>query len=233
MAFLESKVEEAYGKPLPKPAESGVPDEVATCKFSLSELFTKKYRLRTTMVWTLWFFTLLGYYGITTWMGTFLVAKGFTVIKSIEYILLMTLWGVPGFFSAAYLVEKLGRKPTVIGYVLGSGIAAYFYGQVTTQSDLIIAGAFMQFFFFGMWSVLYAYSPELFPTRARATGCGTASGMGRIGALIGPAVIPAIMANYGVEAVFTLGAVAFGIAALNVLILGPETKGRILEDISG
>lgn len=233
MEFLENSVEKAYGKPLPKPAEGGVPDEVATCKFSLTELFTKKYLVRTIMVWVLWFFTLLGYYGITTWMGTLLVAKGFTIIKSIEFVLLMTLWGVPGFFSAAYLVEKLGRKPAVIGYVMGSGVAAYFYGQAVTQTDLIVAGAFMQFFFFGMWSVLYAYSPELFPTRARATGCGTASGWGRVGALIGPSVIPAIMSNYGVEAVFTLGAAAFAIAALNVLILGPETKGRILEDISG
>jgi putative MFS transporter len=34
------------------------------------------------------------------------------------------------------------------------------------------------------------------------------------------------------EAVFTLGAVAFFIAAVNVLILGPETKGRVLEEIS-
>ncbi len=233
MKFLENRVQEAYGKPIPEPAKGGVADEVATCRFSLSELFTEKYRVRTIMVWLLWFFTLLGYYGITTWMGKLLVAKGFDIIKSIEFVLLMTLWGVPGFFSAAYLVEKLGRKPAVIGYVMMSGVAAYFYGQAVTQTDLIVAGAFMQFFFFGMWSVLYAYSPELFPTRARATGCGTASGWGRVGALIGPSVIPLIMSNYGVEAVFTLGAAAFVIAALNVLILGPETKGRILEDISG
>jgi len=36
-----------------------------------------------------------------------------------------------------------------------------------------------------------------------------------------------------VERVFTLGAAAFVVAAINVLILGPETKGRVLEDISG
>jgi putative MFS transporter len=165
-------------------------------------------------------------------MGKLLVDKGFAVTKSIEYIVLMTLWGVPGFFSAAYLVEKLGRKPTVMGYVLGSAVAAYFYGQVTSQTDLIIAGAFMQFFFFGMWSVLYAYTPELFPTRARATGCGTASSWGRVGALIGPSVVPMIMASYGVPMVFTLGAGAFVIGALAVLILGPETKGKVLEEIS-
>ena len=233
MQFIEGQVEKAYGKPLPPPAKDGIPDEIGQGRFSLFELFTPKYRIRTLMIWCLWFFALLGYYGITTWMGKLLVDKGFAIQRSIEFVLLMSLWGVPGFFSAAYLVEKLGRKPAVVGYVLCSGIAAYFYGQAATNQQLIIAGAFMQFFFFGMWSVMYAYSPELFPTRARATACGTASAWGRIGALIGPSIIPLIISNWGVEAVFTLGAASFGIAALNVLILGPETKGRVLEDISG
>lgn len=233
MSLIEQQVEKAYGKPLPKPLQNDIPDEVCRGGFSLWELFGDKYRIRTLMVWTLWFFTLLGYYGITTWMGKLLVEKGFTITKSIEFVLFMTLWGVPGFFSAAYFVEKLGRKPAVMGYVLLSGVAAYFYGKAGTQMELIVYGAIMQFFFFGMWSVLYAYTPELFPTRARATGCGTASTWGRIGALIGPSVIPLIIANHGVEAVFTLGAVAFAIAAMNVLILGPETKGRVLEEISG
>jgi putative MFS transporter len=232
MEYVETQVEKAYGKPLPAPLANGIPDEVDQGRFSLVELFTKQYRMRTVMVWTLWFFALLGYYGITTWMGKLLVDKGFAIQKSIEFVLLMSLFGVPGFFSAAYLVEKLGRKPSVMGYVLLSGVTAYFYGKAVTTQDLIIAGAFMQFFFFGMWSVLYAYTPELFPTRARATGCGTASGMGRIGALTGPMLIPAIISSYGMEAVFTLGAGAFVIAALNVFVLGPETKGKVLEEIS-
>ncbi len=233
MRFVEGKVENAYGKPLPEPTLQGVADETATGGFSLWELFTDKYKRRTIMVWVLWFFALLGYYGITTWMGKLLVDKGFAVTKSIQFVLFMTLFGVPGFFSAAYLVEKLGRKAAVVGYVTLSGVAAYFYGHAVSQSQLVVAGAFMQFFFFGMWSVLYVYSPELFPTRARATGCGTASGWGRVGALIGPSVVPIVISSYGVEAVFTLGAISFAIAALNVLLLGPETKGRVLEEVSG
>ncbi len=232
MKMIEKEVERAHAKPLPKPSERPIADEVSKGGFSLWELFTPAYRVRTIMVWVLWFTVLLGYYGITTWMGKLLVDKGFTVTKSIEFVVLMTLWGVPGFFSAAYLVEKLGRKITVVGYVLLSAVAAFFYGQASSQTEVIIAGAFMQFFFFGMWSVLYAYTPELFPTRARATGCGTASSWGRIGGLIGPAVVPMIMAGYGTPAVFTLGGAAFVIGAINVLLLGPETKGKVLEEIS-
>jgi putative MFS transporter len=199
---------------------------------SLAELFVGQYATRTLMAWVLWFGVLLGYYGITTWLGALLVERGFSVVQTTEFIILMTLWGIPGFFSAAYAVEKLGRKPTVVGYVLLSAVAAFFYGRAGSQAELIVAGAFMQFFFFGMWSVLYAYTPELFPTRARATGCGTSSAAGRLGALIGPAVVPIVIRSYGPEAVFTLGAAAFVVAALAVLILGPETRSKVLEEIS-
>jgi putative MFS transporter len=231
MKGIEDEVQERHGRPLPEPQPARFAERVFT-GFSFIELFTAGYLRRTVMIWLAWFFVLLGYYGITTWMGKLLVDRGFSVVRSTEFVILMTLWGVPGFFSAAYAVEKLGRKPTVVGYVLLSAVAAFFYGRAGSQVELIVAGAFMQFFFFGMWSVLYAYTPELFPTRARATGCGTSSAAGRLGALIGPAVVPLIIQAYSTEAVFSLGAVAFVVAALAVLVFGPETKSKVLEEIS-
>ena len=90
----------------------------------------------------------------------------------------------------------------------------------------------MQFFLFGMWSVLYAYTPELYPTRTRATGSGFASSIGRVGSLAGPFAIGVLLPSWGQAGVFTLGALSFVIAALAVLLLGVETKGRSLEDVS-
>ena len=65
-----------------------------------------------------------------------------------------------------------------------------------------------------------------------ATGTGFASAVGRIGSLIGPTVIGIVLPSAGQGGVFALGAGAFVIAALAVLILGEETKGRMLEHIS-
>jgi putative MFS transporter len=66
----------------------------------------------------------------------------------------------------------------------------------------------------------------------RATGTGFASAVGRIGSLIGPSVIGFILPTAGQSGVFALGAGAFTLAALVVLVLGEETKGRTLESIS-
>ena len=90
----------------------------------------------------------------------------------------------------------------------------------------------MQFFMFGMWSCLYAYTPELYPTRARATGAGFASACGRVGAMAGPIVVGFVVKDIGQLAVFSLGAGSFIIAAAFVLVLGIETHGRTLEAIS-
>ena len=140
------------------------------------------------------------------------------------------------FICAAWLVERWGRKSTCMLMLLGSAAAAYFYGQsAATQapvSQLIGAGLCMQFFMFGMWSVLYAYTPELYPTRSRATGAGFASSIGRIGSLIGPYVVGLVLPVAGQVGVFSLGAACFVAAALVVLLLGVETKGRSLEEVS-
>jgi hypothetical protein len=63
------------------------------------------------MIWTVWFFALLGYYGLTTWLGALLQASGHTATKSVTYTLLISLGGLPGFATAAWLVEAWGRKP--------------------------------------------------------------------------------------------------------------------------
>jgi putative MFS transporter len=169
---------------------------------------------------------------LTTWLGALLQAKGFPVTKSVFYTIMISLAGIPGFLFSAWLVEAWGRKGTLAMNLIGGAVACYFYGGATTQTELIVAGLCMQFFLFGMWSALYAYTPELYPTAVRATGTGFASAIGRVGSLIGPTVIGVILPTTGQGGVFALGAGAFVLAALAVLILGEETKGRTLEQIS-
>ena len=203
---------------------------------SFIELWRGEYAKRTLMLWVLWFFALLGYYGLTSWLGALLQQAGYAVTKSVLYTVYISLAGIPGFIFSAWLVEKWGRKGTCVLMLLGSATFAYFYGQAASAQvpveQLIATGMCMQFFLFGMWSVLYAYTPELYPTRTRATGSGFASSIGRIGSLIGPYVVGIVLPIAGQSGVFTLGAASFVIAALVVVLLGVETKGKSLEAVS-
>lgn len=97
------------------------------------------------------------------------------------------------------------------------------------QSALVAVGALMQFFAFGMWT----YTPELYPSRARASGCGFASFAGRIGALAGPTIVGLILPVWKYDGVFVFGAACFVVAALVVTLFGIETRGSTLEEVSG
>jgi putative MFS transporter len=236
MSRIEEKVRAAQGhRELPEPApvlqRSAQPN-----RSSFSELWTAGYARRTLMLWALWFFALLGYYGITTWLGALLQQAGYPVTKSVFYTVMISLAGIPGFLASAHLLEKWGRKPTLILMLLGSAVSAFLYGntaaQVGSQVQLIAFGLCMQFFMFGMWSVLYAYTPELYPTRSRATGSGFASSVGRLGSLLGPMIIGVVLPATGQVGVFGLGAASFVIAAVVVFLFGVETKGKTLEEIS-
>src|ERR1700726_522654 len=105
----------------------------------IASLFTGIYARRTTMLWALWFFALLGFYGLTTWLGALLQAKGFPVTKSVFYTIMISLAGIPGFLTAAWMIEALGRKITLVSMLLGAAIACYFYGGATEQTQLIVA----------------------------------------------------------------------------------------------
>ncbi len=154
------------------------------------------------------------------------------MIGSVGFVTLITVGGIPGFAAAAVLLEKIGRKPTTAAFLVLAAALAYFCGNATSETNLLVAGFVMQFFMFGMWSCLYAYTPELYPTQARSTGAGFASAFGRIGAILGPMVVPALVASGGPKAAFEVGAGGFLVAAALVLAFGVETKGKALEAIS-
>ena len=62
--------------------------------------------------------------------------------------------------------------------------------------------------------------------------CGSASAIGRIGAVLGPLIVPVVLAAGGNDAVVTLGAAAFVLAAAVVIVLGTETKQKVLKEVS-
>lgn len=230
MDRLEGRTAAAYGAPLPEPVVSEIVDQHGNA--GLRTLFTAQYRRRTVASWAMWFCLLGGYYGLTTWLGKLLADSGFDMVKSVGYIVLMALWGIPGFLTAAYLIEVVGRKACLVGFTLCSAVAAFAYGTASGVTELIIAGSFLQFFFFGMFSSIFAYTPELFPTRARAIGMGSSTAAGRLGSIFGPVVVPVVITSNGPGVVFTCSAALFVLGSLIAVVALPETRQTVLEEIS-
>ena len=234
LSSIEAKVMRACGiSVLPAPISVLSQPAELKARGAFREIWSATYRKRTIMVWTLWFFALLGFYGLTSWLGALMQQSGLAVAKSVLYTVWISLAGIPGFLCAAWLVERWGRKPTCVASLAGGAAMAYVYGQTALHGGsvalVICAGLAMQFFLFAMWAALYTYTPELYGTGARATGSGFASAIGRIGSLIGPYAVGLILPAFGQAGVFTLGACSFALAAIAVAAMGIETKGLVLE----
>ena len=74
-------------------------------------------------LWLTWFGTNFSYYGAFIWLPSLLVASGFTLVRSFEYTLIITLAQLPGYAVAAVLIERWGRRPTLATFLAGSARA--------------------------------------------------------------------------------------------------------------
>jgi MFS transporter, putative metabolite:H+ symporter len=232
MRTLESESEGQTGMAL---APIEIITEVSSVKsnrFTVTELWSPNYRRRIIMLCILWFGLVFGYYGIFIWLPTLLVKAGYSLVNSFLYVLIITIAQIPGYFSAAYLVERIGRKAVIVMYLLLSAFTAFLFGKASTTPEILIWASLMSFSNLGAWGAVYAYTPELFPTRARTTGAGFVTAFGRIGGVLAPIIVGILLPSLGRSGVLTMNATLLAVAAGSVAFLGIETKGRSLEEIS-
>lgn len=201
-------------------------------KGTFRRLWSNEYRRSTIVLWVLWFGVNFGYYGFVLWTPSLLVAQGYDLVQSFEFTLIMCLAQLPGYATAAYLIEKIGRKPVLTIFLLGTACAAWFFGQAQGITQILVAGCFLYFFALGTWGCIYSYTPEQYPTDIRTSGAGWAAAFGRVGAFLAPMVVPVLYGAFGVENgftfVFTLLTGVFVAIAIVIGLLGKETKGQAI-----
>jgi putative MFS transporter len=193
------------------------------------ELWSPTNRRRTIALWLTWFGTNFAYYGAFIWLPTLLVASGFTLVKSFEYTLIITLAQLPGYAVSAFLIERWGRRPTLATFLAGSALSAVAFGLADTVPAVLATGMALSFFNLGAWGALYAVTPEVYPTDLRATGAGSAAAFGRIASIVAPLTVPLLRSSIGLTGLFVVFALAFAVAAAAALAL-PEWRGRALAD---
>lgn len=195
---------------------------------TIKELFTT-YKKETITLWTLWFVVAFSYYGMFLWLPKVVFDSGITYVKSFEYVLIITLAQVPGYFTAAYLVEKWGRKAVLTIFLTGTAISAYFFGGSTSVTEILIWGSLLSFFNLGAWGGLYAYTPENYPTTIRGTGAGNAAAFGRIGSVIAPLLVGYLRTNnVSYQDIFLIFTISIFIGIFILLFIGKETKVKKL-----
>lgn len=199
---------------------------------NLAAIWSPSMRRTTVMLWILWLAITFSYYGFFTWIPTLLVKQGMTTTKSFGYSIVIYLAQIPGYYSAAFISEKLDRKWTIVLYMVLGGASAHLMSGAGSGASIMFAGFLLSFFMNGTYAGIYAYTPELYPTAFRTTGMGVASSFGRIGGLSAPIVIGYTFTRIGFDGVFLITTIVLVTGALAVALLGIRTAGKSLEQIT-
>jgi MFS transporter, putative metabolite:H+ symporter len=212
---------------------AAAPPVEATQEARFVDLFTRAYARRVVQTWGMWFLSNAGGYAFAVWLPT-IYARIYHIqlTRTLVYTFIVAGTSVLGRIVAFWLVDRIGRKPLIVGGFLIAGCAALAFTQATTAAALLLVA--MVFAFFNDIGALgmTVYTPEVFPLRIRGTATAAAMGMGRVGGMVSPIVIDFLLSLGTVTAVwFLLAAVQAG-AALPSLWLAQETRGRNLEMVS-
>jgi MFS transporter, putative metabolite:H+ symporter len=228
---IERETEKATGQtlPPPKPVISTL-DKPA----SLSDLFGPTYLRRTLVVWVIWFSAYFVNYGLTIWLPTvYRTMFHLPLEQSLRYGLITQAVGLLGTLICALTIDYVGRRlwfAASFAAVAAALAALTFYPAPTAEQ--VLTSITVAYFFISTINIgVYLYTPELYPTRVRAIGVGTATAWLRIASMIGPTAVGMMIAS-GLPSVFLAFGIAAGIAAVVTGLFAVETKGRVLEEIS-
>ncbi|MDG6930197.1 MAG: MFS transporter [Nitrososphaerota archaeon] len=209
-----------------------------------SELFSRQYRIRTALVWAMWFTAYFINYGMLTWLPTLYVKVGGLPL----HLSLMMTALVSGLilivtYIVVAVIDAVGRKPLAItGFTIA--LAGLAYGSVMTLAYhdagwqvLLTTSALTGVGITGIIALLlYVYTSELYPTRMRSWGTSVGSSILRVATVISTYLVGAIFAaSYGylgMGHVFVMFAVIALAGLVLVTLFGIETKRRLLEAIS-
>jgi MFS family permease len=151
-------------------------------------------------------------------------------------LLVFLIAAVPGYFLAAWLMDRIGhRRLQLIGFPL-MGLAFLVIGVVPKLTTvvapfLIIYGISYFFAEFGPNTTTFVLSAEVFPTSMRTTGHGISAGVAKVGAFIGVYLFPILSKDLGLSGTLIITAVFSAIGFLVTLVL-PEPARRAMGEVS-
>eukprot|EP00164_Ancoracysta_twista_P004372 GFYU01005894.1.p1 GENE.GFYU01005894.1~~GFYU01005894.1.p1 ORF type:complete len:517 (+),score=126.48 GFYU01005894.1:199-1749(+) len=213
-------------------ADKGSLGNLAYLRQLLRDLFSRSHYLYliTPLLWYVWGMTAYSYSAFNVFLPTLMESKGIKDNSSLyESTVIYSAAALPGSIVAAYLVGTfLGRRYTMLMSILVNGACIYVFALVSTKDMLTTVAAIQQFFAAVMFSAIYTYTPEAYPTSIRSSAVGICSGMAKGFSLISAAMFGVFLED--IDGSLIAMAVIMGSCSVAVWCLPIETRGRALAE---
>ncbi len=191
----------------------------------LVQLFQDRRTLSTLMFWTAFFMCLLMVYAIASWLPKLMVQAGYGFNSSLMFLLVLNIGAILGAIGGGFVADRLHLKRVLIVFFLFAvasiSLLGYKHDIAVLYGLLMVAGATT----IGSQILLYAYAAQFYPLAIRSTGIGWSSGIGRIGAIVGPMLGGSLLAmNLPLEQNFMAFAIPGIIAAVAVATISRSVE---------
>jgi putative MFS transporter len=200
------------------------------------DLFKGRAGISTAQLWLCLFGATFAAYGVQSFLPTiFANVYGIPLGETLRFTLILAAMSVVNRFIAIFAMDRIGRKPVVvIGFIGGAIAVSLFVIAQTPDKRALLMGAALalQFCLDHVVTTLFVWTTEVYPVSIRALGASWASAFGKLGAILAPLIVGALVGADNVTGVWVLVGIVLAVSGLLSLVLGKETKGRSLDEIS-
>ena len=170
-----------------------LPEVNAVDQAPLKALFQQGRSTSTFMFWLAFFMCLLMVYALGSWLPKLMLQSGYSLWASMMFLFALNIGGMLGAIGGGVLADRFHIKKVLTTLFVVGALALILLGfnspQIVLYSLIAIAGAAT----IGSQILLYTFVAQFYPASVRSTGMGWASGIGRIGAIVGPVLTGALL----------------------------------------
>lgn len=198
-----------------------------TAQMSFFQIFSAPLIKRTLLLTVINFCFSWGYWAMATWLPTLLAKRGLSAPEGLGFIALSALFMFPGYITASFLTGRLGRKPTMVGFVFIAAVAGFGFAYSNSLTQMYIWNFTLSFFSLGAWGVWNTWQSEVYDTQARGPGVAWGVTAQRVANSIAPIAIGAMLASRSFLETVVFISSFLAITFVAALFL-PETEGKVL-----
>ena len=152
----------------------------------VGQLFAEHRGVSTLAFWVSFFCCLLMTYALSTWLPKFMEQAGYELKAGLSFLFAMNIGAMIGAIGGGWLADKFNIKAVLVAFLLLGSAAFVCLGYKAPVPVLYLLVTIAGATTIGTQIVLYSYVAIFYPLKIRSTGIGWASGVGRIGAIVGP-----------------------------------------------
>ena len=160
----------------------------------IRHLFQEGRAFSTVMIWLAFFMGLFMVYALSSWLTKLMAMAGYSLGSALTFTLVFNVGAIVGSVIGAWLGDKFNIKLVLVAFYALGAASLTLMGYTKSTELLFVVVFVVGASTLGTAVLAYAYAGEFYPTAVRSTGVGFASGVGRLGAILGPILIGGLVA---------------------------------------